>query len=582
MGNDEIRQHKPYHQREATQTGDGRGCFIVLEGSDSADEAAPIRGLADQLDAEGFEVAIFAFPRTDEPSGYFVRQYLDGRYGSNDQIGPYTGSLFYALDRFDAAEHIQEALDAGKVVLASRFTASSMAQQGTKFRDANERRGYFVWLDNLEYEILGIPRPDLNIVLRVPEDTSDAAAATSTGIYDELCQLFPKDYSRIDTSQGGQQLPADRVAKLVRDLARPYLQAVRRGKRIDATQAARQAQPQATPSRSTISGSYQYHVPGTLDPATAKAYRQAMDDAMGRHARLVHDLTEFVRARSDVPASGRDETWQARTNGIALAMARPVLPVAARPVIDLTATSGQPLRAIADQHLSSVHHPAQDRVADLVDVWPRNELELTADMLYGQTGLPLRALRQEIDSWPYDRKAGVIAAYLQADAAGLPGGSALERVRYGWDLFTDYDTFVTLYQQGVAEGLAWQDLTPRYGYATPQLIDDAGLNDAYDDCFDATLQLHSLLQRNGYGVESQFATLYGHRLHWKAAFTGLTLRRLAGRYAGSGTVEGSDTATGTVNPDSDRHDGLRALVQELAGQVRERHPLIAKSIFNDR
>lgn len=32
-----------------------------------------------------------------------------------------------------------------------------------------QRRGCFVWLDNLEFETLGI-RPDLNIVLRVPAE----------------------------------------------------------------------------------------------------------------------------------------------------------------------------------------------------------------------------------------------------------------------------------------------------------------------------------------------------------------------------------------------------------------------------
>src|SRR6185369_3342376 len=108
------------------------------------------------------------FPQYEQESSYFVRQYLGGAYGGADDVGPYTSSLFYALDRFEAAPRIREAMNQGKVVLVDRFTGSNMAHQGTKILNAEQRRGFFIWLDNLEFEMLRIPRPDISFILRVP------------------------------------------------------------------------------------------------------------------------------------------------------------------------------------------------------------------------------------------------------------------------------------------------------------------------------------------------------------------------------------------------------------------------------
>ena len=60
-----------------------------------------------------------------------------------DDVGPYTASLFFALDRYEASDAINEALDAGKIVVANRFTGSNMAHQGTKFNSSEERPRIF-------------------------------------------------------------------------------------------------------------------------------------------------------------------------------------------------------------------------------------------------------------------------------------------------------------------------------------------------------------------------------------------------------------------------------------------------------
>lgn len=217
-----------------------RGTFIVIEGTDGSGKSTQFGYLAQELASVGYEVVTFKFPRYSEPSSYFVREYLGGGYGSAEDVGPYTASLFYALDRFAAAEEIRKALDAGKIVIADRYVGANMAHQGTKFRSAEERRGYFIWLDNLEFEMLRIPRPDATLVLRVPASVSqkllDKTGKTrdiheqsadhlekAVEVYDDLTQLFPKDFMRIDCARGDDILSIDDIRKLIWEKVTPLL-----------------------------------------------------------------------------------------------------------------------------------------------------------------------------------------------------------------------------------------------------------------------------------------------------------------------------------------------------------------------
>ncbi len=222
------------------------GLFITLEGTDGSGKGTQFKLLAKRLEAEGYDIATFDFPRYEEPSSYFVKEYLNGKYGTADEVGPYTGSLFFALDRYEAAKEMKKALDSGKVVLANRFTGSNMAHQGTKFSHPEERRGFFIWLDNLEFQMLGIPRPDRNIVLRVPAeiaqrlvDEKETRSYTdkkrdlheadlthlkkSVDVYDDLCQLFPKDFSRIDCVRGSSMMDRETIHKYVWENIEPLL-----------------------------------------------------------------------------------------------------------------------------------------------------------------------------------------------------------------------------------------------------------------------------------------------------------------------------------------------------------------------
>ncbi|HET7673405.1 MAG TPA: dTMP kinase [Candidatus Saccharimonadales bacterium] len=225
------------------------GIFIALEGTDGSGKSTQFKLIAERLKKNGFEVETFQFPQYDNPSSYFIKEYLSGNLGSAESIGPYTASMFFAMDRFHTADKIRKALEKGKVVLADRFTGSNMAHQGTLFNNAEQRRGFFIWLDQIEFEMFKIPRPDISLVLRVPAEIAIKNVdkrgnkkdihekdmghlKKSVEIYDSLCQLFPKDFKQIDCTRSGGILPPETINDQIWKTMMPYLPSKKLKKKI--------------------------------------------------------------------------------------------------------------------------------------------------------------------------------------------------------------------------------------------------------------------------------------------------------------------------------------------------------------
>lgn len=741
-----------------------RGVFIVIEGTDGSGKGTQFARLSERLAQEGYDVAAFDFPQYESPSSYFVKEYLNGKYGSAEEVGPYTGSLFYALDRYQAAPAIREALAAGKVVLANRYVGSNMAHQGTKFRHAEERRGYFIWLDNLEFEMLKIPRPTTSIVLRVPAETAqqlvdqkEQRSYTDKGrdlheadlshlqksvtVYDDLCQLFPRDFSRLDCTRDGQLLDIETISDIIWQKITPLLPARKKGskattavtttilanpyvsknddgsftvsetgqrfldeavtnrdgnvyaftEKLDtATVAAAMARlsRRGDDMRITLldefanstgkdqkllqrvitaygddsvqqltgihlvvekgsnlltkklewgrlaayleqstryiffdqkdeQGRYRYYVPEYLPDDIKQQYQTQMDHIFDLYSTMVHSLNDHLKQTSLVPKQEQDGAWRSAIKAQACDAVRPVLPVAttsttgmyvsgqaleslimhllsdplpearkvgqqmlteARKVapafleradnperggaaIAYRANTQQAIEHLAEEYLSEGHADITESV-QLTSVWPRNELDIIPDMLYAHSSLPLTALQTEVTSWPYDKKLQVFEAYIgeRLNRRHRPG-RALEKIHYSWDLLCDYGIFRDLQRHRMVDDLEWQQLTPRYGYEVPTLIEEAGLTDEFEECFDISLRLYSLLQQAGYRLEAQYATLLGHRMRWKVTYNAREAFHLH-----------------ELRTSPQGHPGYRKLVQQMHQKLSEVHPLLAEAM----
>jgi dTMP kinase len=148
--------------------------FIVIEGTDGSGKTTQTELLINKLRSENYPVETISFPQYGERSAAMVEDYLNGHFGTADEVGPFAGSILYATDRFAAKKKISAWLRAGKIVVANRYIGSNMGHQGGKITDPNERKKFFDWNYNLEYTIFGIPKPDINLILHMPATIAQA------------------------------------------------------------------------------------------------------------------------------------------------------------------------------------------------------------------------------------------------------------------------------------------------------------------------------------------------------------------------------------------------------------------------
>ena len=150
-----------------------KGKLIVLEGIDGSGKSAHYRRICEKLRRDGIAYDHIVFPRYDKDSSALIRMYLSGEFGPHpDDVNAYTASTFFAVDRFasykqDWGEKYRE----GSIILSDRYTTSNAIHQGSKLPD-EELDGYFAWLSDLEYNKMGLPRPDLVIYLDVTIELS--------------------------------------------------------------------------------------------------------------------------------------------------------------------------------------------------------------------------------------------------------------------------------------------------------------------------------------------------------------------------------------------------------------------------
>jgi len=152
------------------------GKLIVIEGLDGSGKTVQWKMLGQHFKDKGYHIKFVDFPQYSSASAGLINNYLRDIYGPANDLSPYASSLFYAVDRFDLAHNVRgnmrEWLAEGKLVLANRYVASNGGHQGGKIQDSGELKKFLHWLWDIEYGILGVPKPDINVFLDVPFETS--------------------------------------------------------------------------------------------------------------------------------------------------------------------------------------------------------------------------------------------------------------------------------------------------------------------------------------------------------------------------------------------------------------------------
>ena len=148
------------------------GKLIVIEGTDSSGKETQTKRLFEKLEEKGLKVKKISFPNYDSPACEPVKMYLSGAFGEDAmKVNPYPVSTMYAIDRYASFKTDWEKFyNEDGIIVTDRYVTSNMVHQASKIKDLDEKKQYLNWLEDLEYEKMGIPRPDLVIFLNMPTE----------------------------------------------------------------------------------------------------------------------------------------------------------------------------------------------------------------------------------------------------------------------------------------------------------------------------------------------------------------------------------------------------------------------------
>ncbi len=144
--------------------------FVVIDGIDGSWKWTQISLVAEQLEKKWKKVKILDFPRYWETSAFMVEKYLNGEYGN--EISAKQASIFYAVDRFQSYHDNKNDIQNYDYILSNRYVSANMIHQAGKISDEGEKNDFLNWLEDLEYNIFGIPKPDKTIFLNVSPQMS--------------------------------------------------------------------------------------------------------------------------------------------------------------------------------------------------------------------------------------------------------------------------------------------------------------------------------------------------------------------------------------------------------------------------
>lgn len=146
-----------------------RGKLIVIDGTDGSGKSTQVELLAKALRKEGRIVKLLDFPEYYKNFfGKFIGHCLSEQYYNWINIHPKIASIAYAADRFESSEKIRNWLKKGYIVLANRYASANQIHQGGKIANTKKRENFLKWLDEMEYKVFKIPRPDTVFYLNVP------------------------------------------------------------------------------------------------------------------------------------------------------------------------------------------------------------------------------------------------------------------------------------------------------------------------------------------------------------------------------------------------------------------------------
>lgn len=222
-----------------------KGKLIVIDGTDGSGKATQSRLLFKNLQRHRIKAALLDIPVYESFTGRLVSRYLNNEFG---RLNPYLASILYAINRFQQKDKILTWLKEGRIVILNRYVTANQIHQAAHFKTRKERNQFVKWIAELEYDVFGLPKPDLVIIINMPVEVAYKLIQKKTpkqrkyvaGSKGDLLESdlehqrealqqalrvlkSSKVWKKIDAVHNSKLLSKDEIAKQIWDLVNAYL-----------------------------------------------------------------------------------------------------------------------------------------------------------------------------------------------------------------------------------------------------------------------------------------------------------------------------------------------------------------------
>ncbi len=217
-----------------------KGKLIVIEGTDCSGKQTQTDELVKNLKNMGLKAISFSFPNYASPTGEIIGEYYLGKNNKSlfkegiENVDPKISSLYYAADRAYNINIIKKYLENDYIVILNRYVESNMAFQGGKIKDIKKRHMLYEWLDNLEFVLLDLPRPDMVLFLYLPYEqvcilkkskrkpVNENLLHMAEIAYFELSSIY--DYQKINCLKDNKLRSIEDISKEILNKVQDYLE----------------------------------------------------------------------------------------------------------------------------------------------------------------------------------------------------------------------------------------------------------------------------------------------------------------------------------------------------------------------
>jgi len=149
----------------------------------------------------------------------------------------------------------------------------------------------------------------------------------------------------------------------------------------------------------------------------------------------------------------------------------------------------------------------------IVHYLPANELEAISEILYNQTDLNKLQINQISNEWSFDQKSYLLK---NIQKNNVNYDSIKEYFIYQFEIIDNIENYLTVKELFEYIDLNHQTPNPRLGFNTDdKIFNDDQLLSIYEDSFNSSLELYSLLIAKKHYSLAQYALLKGHKLRFK-------------------------------------------------------------------